>query len=53
MDLELRGEVWFWRGPPPHHVVSVPQEMCGGIEDATSLVTDRWGMVPVAVPSGG
>ena len=24
MDLELTGEVWFWRGPAPHHFLSVP-----------------------------
>ena len=53
MDLEFRGEVWFWRGPAPHHFVSVPDELCGGIEDASSLVTYGWGMIPVTVRLGG
>ena len=53
MDLEFSGEVWFWRGPAPHHFVSVPDELCGGIEDASSLVTYGWGMMPVTVRLGG
>ena len=52
MDLEFSGEVWFWRGPAPHHFVSVPDELCGGIEDASSLVTYGWGMVPVTARLG-
>ena len=52
MDLQFDGEVWFWRGPAPHHFVSVPDELCGGIEAASSLVTYGWGMVPVSVRLG-
>ena len=52
MDLEFSGEVWFWRGPAPHHFVSVPDELCGGIESASALVTYGWGMVPVSVRMG-
>ena len=52
MDLEFDGEVWFWRGPAPHHFVSVPDHLCGGIVDASSLVTYGWGMVPVTVRLG-
>ncbi len=53
MDLELTGEVWCGRGPAPHHVLSVPEELCGGIEDASSLVTHGWGMVTVTLTIGG
>ena len=53
MDLEFPGEVWFWRGPAPHHFVSVPDELCDGIEQASSLVTYGWGMIPVTVRLGG
>ena len=53
MDLEFTGEVWFWRGPAPHHFVSVPQELCGGIGAASALVTYGWGMIPVEVHLGG
>ena len=38
MDLEFAGEVWFWRGPAPFHVVSVPDELCGGIEASSGDV---------------
>ena len=27
MDLQFSGEVWFWRGPAPHHFLSVPDEL--------------------------
>ena len=27
MDLQFSGEVWFWRGPAPHHLSSVPDEI--------------------------
>jgi hypothetical protein len=52
MDLEFTGEVWFWRGPAPHHFLSVPGELCGGIGDASALVSYGWGMVPVTVRLG-
>ena len=52
MDLEFSGEVWFWRGPAPHHFVSVPEVLCEGIADASALVTYGWGMVPVTVRLG-
>jgi len=48
MDLQFSGEVWFWSGPAPHHARSVPEELGGGIEVASSLVTYGWGMIPVA-----
>jgi len=41
MDLEFSGEVWFWRGPAPHHFLSVPDELCAGIEDASQVTYDR------------
>jgi hypothetical protein len=52
MDLEFTGEVWFWRGPAPHHFLSVPDELCGGIEHASARVTYGWGMVPVTARLG-
>ena len=52
MDLEFTGEVWFWRGPAPHHFLSVPDVLCGGIEHASALVTYGWGMVPVTARLG-
>ena len=52
MDLEFTGEVWFWRGPAPHHFLSVPDELCGGIEHASALITYGWGMVAVTARLG-
>jgi uncharacterized protein DUF1905 len=52
MNLEFRGEMWFWKGPAPWHFVTVPDEQCGALEDASSFVTYGWGMIPVAARIG-
>lgn len=52
MDLEFHGELWFWRGPAPWHFVTVPDEQCGELEAASSLVSYGWGMIPVTVTIG-
>jgi hypothetical protein len=53
MDLEFSGEVWHWRGPAPHHFVSVPEDDAAEIESVAAAVTYGWGMVPVTVRLGG
>lgn len=52
MDLEISGELWFWRGPAPWHFVTVPESECGALESASALVTYGWGMIPVAARIG-
>jgi hypothetical protein len=52
MDLEFRGELWFWKGPAPWHFVTVPEEQCGALEAASSLVSYGWGMIPVTARIG-
>ena len=52
MDLEFRGEVWFWKGPSPWHFVTVPDENCGPLEAAAPAVSYGWGMIPVAALIG-
>ena len=52
MDLEFTGEIWFWRGPTPHHVVTVPEEEAAELAWASARVTYGWGMIPVAVRIG-
>jgi hypothetical protein len=52
MTLEFSGEIWFWRGPAPHHFITVPDEECGALEAASALVTYGWGMIPVAAKIG-
>ena len=47
MQLDVTGEVWFWRGPAPWHFVSVDGEQAAAIEHASSAVTYGWGMIPV------
>ena len=53
MDLEFSGEVWWWRGPAPHHFVRVPDEDAAQIEEVAAAVTYGWGMIPVSVRLGG
>jgi hypothetical protein len=52
VHLEFRGELWFWRGPAPWHFLTVPDEQCGRLEHAASLVSYGWGMIPVAARIG-
>jgi hypothetical protein len=52
MDLEFSGELWFWRGPAPWHFVTVADEQCGQLQDASRSVTYGWGMIPVAARIG-
>jgi len=52
MDLEFSGELWFWKGPAPWHFVTVPDEECAELEDASAIVTYGWGMTPVAAQIG-
>jgi Domain of unknown function (DUF1905) len=52
MNLKFSGEVWFWRGPAPHHFITVPDEECGALEAASALVTYGWGMIPVTAQIG-
>ena len=52
MQLELSGPVFEWRGPAPFYFVAVPDDGCAAIDDARSVVTYGWGMVPVTVTLG-
>jgi hypothetical protein len=52
MDLEFRGEIWFWKGPAPWHFVTVPEPEAMALADASALVTYGWGMIPVTARIG-
>ena len=52
MNLEFRGQIWFWKGPAPWHFVTVPDAECGALEAASALVTYGWGMIPVTAEIG-
>ena len=53
MDLEFSGDVWFWKGPAPHHFVRVPEDDAAQIDDVAAAITYGWGMVPVTDHLGG
>lgn len=52
LALEFTGEVWFWRGPAPHHFVTVPDADCAALATASTSVSYGWGMIPVAARIG-
>ena len=52
MQLVFSGPVWEWRGPAPHHFVTVPEAEAGMLEAVSEMVTYGWGMIPVAVTMG-
>lgn len=52
MDVEVTGEIWFWKGPAPHHFVTVPDEESAELEATAAFVSYGWGMIPVRVRIG-
>jgi hypothetical protein len=52
MDLEFRGEIWYWRGPAPFHFVTVPEEQSADISDVSSMASYGWGCIPVTATVG-
>jgi hypothetical protein len=52
MIIEFSGKIWFWKGPAPHHFVTVPAEQCGDLKAVSGFVTYGWGMIPVKVRIG-
>ena len=53
MELEVRGEVFQWRGPAPYYYVSVPDAEAEQIAGVAPLVTYGWGVIPVTGRLGG
>ncbi|WBB70026.1 DUF1905 domain-containing protein [Micromonospora sp. WMMD812] len=52
MDVEFRGEIWFWRGPAPWYFVTVPAVESGALEATSASVSYGWGMIPVVARIG-
>ncbi|MFC4427960.1 DUF1905 domain-containing protein [Deinococcus navajonensis] len=52
MTLEFSGDIWCWRGPAPHHFVTVPEHESAELKALSRLVTYGWGMIPVRVQLG-
>lgn len=53
MELSFSGAIWYWRGPAPHHFLTVPEAAAQALADIAAGVTYGWGMVPVTVRLGG
>lgn len=52
MEFEFSGEIWYWRGPSPHHFVTVPAQLCQQLRAIAGSVTYGWGMIPAQVRIG-
>jgi hypothetical protein len=52
MKFEFSGPIWYWRGPAPHHFVTVPAELCSDLSAIARSVTYGWGMLPAQVQIG-
>ncbi|MCP2327576.1 hypothetical protein HDA40_006083 [Hamadaea flava] len=52
MELEFTGEIFHWRGPAPHHFVTVPTDVCQEIQEVAARLTYGWGVIPVGVRVG-
>jgi hypothetical protein len=50
--MRFSGPVWEWRGPAPHHFVTVPEAEAGMLEAISEMVTYGWGMIPVTLRMG-
>lgn len=53
MHLEFTGKIWHWRGPAPHHFITVPEPQARDLHAIARHVTYGWGMIPVTVRIGG
>ncbi|NUO56239.1 MAG: DUF1905 domain-containing protein [Hamadaea sp.] len=52
MEFEFTGEIFHWRGPAPHHFVTVPEAECHEIQEVAARLTYGWGVIPVGVRVG-
>ncbi len=50
--IEIKGEIWFWRGPAPFYFVTVPEAESRNIKAVSGIVTYGWGVIPVRVRIG-
>lgn len=51
MDVDVTGEVIYWRGPAPHHFVAMPEPLSAELRDQPEL-SYGWGCVLVTVTLG-
>ena len=53
MSWRFTARVWEWRGPAPHHFVSMPAEASADLADDASSLSYGWGAIPVEGRIGG
>lgn len=49
MEIEVTGEIWYWRGPAPFHFVTIPGEGSAAIRATAAKTSYGWGVIPVTV----
>lgn len=49
VTAEFVGAIWFWKGPAPHHFVTVPLKESDELRAIQASVSYGWGMIPVKV----
>jgi hypothetical protein len=52
MKLEFEGQIWYWKGPAPWYFVTVPDDDCLALAEASTIVSYGWGMIPVRARIG-
>jgi hypothetical protein len=52
LQVEVQGDIWYWRGPAPFHFVTVPDEESAYLRSVANAVTYGWGMIPVRARIG-
>lgn len=52
VELELSGEIFYWRGPAPYYYVRVPERQSARIRAVANRVTYGWGVIPVVAVIG-
>ena len=52
MNINFKGEIFYWRGPAPFLFVAVPEQPSQEIKAISAIVTYGWGVIPVQVKIG-
>jgi hypothetical protein len=52
MNIEVSGDIWFWRGPAPWYFGTVPAEESRDLKEISRLVTYGWEVIPAHVRIG-
>lgn len=52
IELEVEGDIIYWRGPSPFHFVPVTDDEAAIIHDVAADVSYGWGCIPVTARIG-